>query len=172
MRALLLGWCPIERTLRWQSHRAPGQAQYLDQGEMRPATITSVSAAGDRATLLYDPAPIRGFRDGEGVHERGVGRERLFPREAASQGGGQRSLPGALKLAEILDGEEADEEHRAWEAGDRVSVDYRGRGLFYRGEVAKKSGHDVYHIRYDDGDQEFDVPGERIQSPERGVIGI
>jgi hypothetical protein len=46
----------------------------------------------------------------------------------------------------------------AWNAGDRVSCNWKGGGQLYKGRVARVQGGNIA-IQYDDGDQELTTPG-------------
>lgn len=56
---------------------------------------------------------------------------------------------------------------------DRVQVNWRNRGRWFAGRVQAKAGagcNQLYSIRYDDGDREVRVPGDRIRVL-RGAAG-
>ena len=54
-----------------------------------------------------------------------------------------------------------------FDIGDKVKVDYKRSGRFYRGKIMRKMNSGKYNILYDDGETENDVEESRIELIEK-----
>jgi hypothetical protein len=50
-----------------------------------------------------------------------------------------------------------------FDEGDKVEIDFKGRGKFYPGKIAKERSDGTYDVDFDDGESETRVPADRIR---------
>ncbi|CAM9753461.1 unnamed protein product, partial [Laminaria digitata] len=97
----------------------------------------------EHVRLLESSGSGGGSGGGRGGGSSGGG-DRNAERGSRSEGrGGKRSLP---------------------REGDKVEVNYRGRGKFYKGRIARVNLDGTFNIDYDDGEKERGVSEENVRS--------
>ncbi|CAM9911399.1 unnamed protein product, partial [Choristocarpus tenellus] len=55
--------------------------------------------------------------------------------------------------------------------GDKVEAQYRGRGKFYKGKIARVNSNGTFDINYDDGEKEMNVQADLVKSLESARDG-
>ena len=128
------------------------EADYGGEGTYFPGKISHVNADG-----TYDVA----YDDGDS--------ENAVPQELIRRVGQPDAAAEASNFDDADDDDDSQQQGGAFNVGDKIEADYGGEGSFYPGTIAKVNGGDgttttTYDVRYDDGDEEGDVPAARIRA--------
>ncbi|CAM9823557.1 unnamed protein product, partial [Choristocarpus tenellus] len=110
------------------------EARYRGRGKYYRGKIARVNSDGT-FDINYD----------DGEKDRGLAEEHIKPLEAAGGGVSDRRRGGALL------------------EGDKVEVNCRGKGKYYKGRIARVNLDGTFNIDYDDGEKERGVSEDMIK---------